>query len=293
MTQLSQHQIETFHRDGCITIENAVSTAQLEGMRAAFDRWVDDSRAHQKPYGEQADGRPRFDLEPGHTAERPGLRRVASPTELDGVFLDVLTRSAMITMLQDLIGPDLRLHHSKLNSKLPGTATTVKWHQDFTYDPHSNDDVVTCLVFLDDVTEANGPLRIVPGSHKGPLYSLRQNGRFTGAIADEFTADLDSRAIPQMGKAGSACLMHSRVLHASSANASDQPRTLFIAEIAAADAMPLTPNPLPSRHAGLLLAGSEPGRIRATSFEMEMPEIPTGASFFDQQASTSQDATAQ
>jgi hypothetical protein len=87
--------------------------------------------------------------------------------------------------------------------------------------------------------------------------------------------------------------MHSRVLHASSANASDQPRTLFIAEIAAADAMPLTPNPLPSRHAGLLLAGSEPGRIRATSFEMEMPEIPTGASFFDQQASTTQDATAQ
>lgn len=293
MPMLTEEQIEAFNRDGCITVENAVSPEQLNGMRAAFANWVEDSRKHERPYGEQADGRPRFDLEPGHSAQRPGLRRVASPTELEDVFLDVLTGSQMIAMLQDLIGPNLRLHHSKLNSKLPGTATTVKWHQDFTYDPHSNDDVVTCLVFLDDVTEANGPLRVVPGSHKGPLYSLRQNGRFTGAIADEFTADLDSRAVAQMGKAGSACLMHSRVLHASSANASDRPRTLFIAEIAAADAMPLTPNPLPSRHAGLLLAGSEPGRIRATSFEMEMPEIPTGASFFDQQASTTQAATAQ
>ncbi len=283
MPMLTSRQVADFERNGCITVEDAVTPQQLDGMRAAFDRWVEGSRQHATPYGEQADGRPRFDLEPGHTADRPGLRRVASPTELEDIFLDVLTNSSMIAMLQDLIGPDMRLHHSKLNSKLPGTATTVKWHQDFTYDPHSNDDVVTCLVFLDDVTELNGPLRVVPGSHKGPLYSLRQNGRFTGAIAEEHVADMDARAIAQMGKAGSACLMHSRVLHASSANASDTPRTLFIAEIAAADAMPLTPNPLPSRHAGLLLAGTEPGRIRATSFEMEMPEIPTGASFFDQQ----------
>ncbi len=285
MANLSNSQIETFRRDGCITVEDAVTPDQLAAMRAAFGQWVEDSRRQTGPYGAQADGRPRFDVEPGHSAGRPALRRVASPTELADVFLEVLTSSAMMGMAADLNGPDLRLHHSKLNSKLPGTATTVKWHQDFTYDPHSNDDVLTCLVFLDDVTEENGPLRVVPGSHKGPLYSLWQNGKFTGAIAEEFVAGLEAGAVPQMGRAGSACMMHSRLAHASGANSSDRPRTLFIAEISAADAIPLTPNPLPSRHAGLLLTGSEPGRIRSTGFEMEIPEVPKGASFFDQQSS--------
>ena len=43
--------------------------------------------------------------------------------------------SLAIEAVADLMGPDLRFHHSKINSKLPGSATTVKWHQDFTFDP--------------------------------------------------------------------------------------------------------------------------------------------------------------
>jgi phytanoyl-CoA hydroxylase len=284
MAQLNKSQVNAFHRDGCITVEDAVTADQLAGMRTAFSHWVEDSRSQTGPFGEQLDGRPRFDVEPGHSTDHPALRRVASPTELADVFLDVLTSSLMTQMAASLIGPNLRLHHSKLNSKLPGTATTVKWHQDFTFDPHSNDDLITCLIFLDDVTPENGPLRVVPGSHKGPLYSLWQNGKFTGAIAPEFVDQLERDAIPQMGKAGSACIMHSRLAHASSANHSRHPRTLFIAAIAAADAIPLAPIAVPSRHAGRLLAGSEPGRIRATNFDIEMPEVPKGASFFDQQS---------
>ncbi len=284
MAKSNRSHIEAFTRHGCITMEAAVTPSQLEGMRAAFEDWVEESRSHSGPFGAMQDGRPRFDVEPGHCAAHPALRRVASPTELADVFLDVLTSSPLTEMVASLIGPDLRLHHSKINSKLPGTATTVKWHQDFTFDPHSNDDLITCLIFLDDVTQENGPLRVVPGSHRGPLYSLWHEGRFTGAIADEIALELDRNAVAQTGPAGSACIMHSRLAHASSANGSERARTLFIAAIAAADAVPLATNAVPSRHAGMLLAGREPGRIRATSFDIEMPEVPEGASFFNQQA---------
>lgn len=41
-----------------------------------------------------------------------------------------------------LLGDDVCFHHDRVNSKLPGVATTVKWHQDFTFDPHSNDDCI-------------------------------------------------------------------------------------------------------------------------------------------------------
>ena len=238
MTALSSEQKETFAATGCLLVKDAVTQDQLGAMRRDFACWVEESRCHKGAFGEMLDGRPRFDVEADHSAAHPALRRVASPSELSGSYLDVLKNSAMTEMAASLIGPNIRLHHCKMNSKLPNTATAVKWHQDFTFDPHSNDDLITALVFLDDVTEENGPLRVVPGSHKGPLLSLWHDGKFTGAVSDKAARNFEAAAVNQTGKAGSVCLMHSRVAHASSANNSAQPRTLFIAAIAAADAIP-------------------------------------------------------
>jgi ectoine hydroxylase-related dioxygenase (phytanoyl-CoA dioxygenase family) len=282
---LTQDQIDAFWATGCLTIPDAVRPEQLAALRADLDHWIEESRRHTAAFGETLDNRPRFDVEPGHDAARPALRRVASPTELSPAYLEVLRDSPMIEMLACLIGPDLRLHHSKVNSKLPGTATEVKWHQDFTFDPHSNDDVVTCLLFLDDVTLANGPLMTAPGSHTGPLVSLWRDGRFTGAMDETQSARFEALAEPNTGSAGSVCFMHCRLAHASSANRSDHSRSLFIAAIAAADAVPLARNAVPSIHAGMILRGTDPGRIRSIPFQMEAPEIPAGASFFEQQKS--------
>ncbi len=284
MATLNAEQIDAFWAQGCVTLPDAVSAEQLVALKADLAGWVEDSRAHITAFGEMLDGRPRFDVEPGHSAEQPALRRVASTTELSENYLAVVQNSSMIDMIAELIGPDLRFHHSKVNSKLPGAATVVKWHQDFTFDPHSNDDMITALLFLDDVTEENGPLRIVPGSHRGPLYTLWQEGIFTGTVDEAAAVDLQGRAHSMTGPAGSVCLMHVRLAHSSSANLSDAPRSLFIAAIAAADALPLAPCAVPSVHGGMILRGREPGRIRSIEFEMEIPEVPEGASFFVQQA---------
>lgn len=280
---LTQSDVDRFRETGCVTLPGAVTDEQLGALRTDLASWVEESQKHMAPFGAMLDGRPRFDLEPGHSAETPGLRRVASPTELSDAYLDILRDSAMVDWLTQLIGPDLRFHHSKINSKLPGTATIVDWHQDFTFDPHSNSDLVTCLLFLDDVTLENGPLMTVPGSHLGPLHTLWHEGRFTGAVDDDTAREFETRAIPHTGPAGSVCFMHSKVAHASRANRSAQPRSLFIAAIAAADSVPLFANAVPSRHEGMILRGRDPGRIRAEPFEMARPEVPKGASFFDQQ----------
>ena len=284
MSVLDPQQIDTFWSTGCVTVPNAVTADQLRLLTTDFESWVEESRKHQVAFGEMLDGRARFDVEPGHCAERPALRRIAAPTDLSEHYLQVVRDSAMTDMVADLIGPDLRLHHTKINSKLPGAATEVKWHQDFTFDPHSNDDMITALLFLDEVSEDNGPLQIVPGTHRGPLLSLWQNDRFTGAVSEQDARDLDPQACTETGPAGSVCLMHVRVVHGSKPNRSGHPRTLFIAAIAAADAVPLATNPIPSRHEGVLLRGKEPGRIRSMAFDLETPEVPAGASFFEQQA---------
>ncbi len=172
MSSLAKAQKDAFWRDGVLVVEGAVTGAELEALRGVFSGWVEESKRHARDYGETLDGRARFDLEPGHTANTPALRRVQSPEEVSDAYLGVMRSAATVEFVADLIGPSLRFHHGKVNSKLPGAATTVKFHQDFTFQPMSNDDMITALLFVDDVTAENGPLEVVPGTHKGPLYSL-------------------------------------------------------------------------------------------------------------------------
>ena len=79
MTALSQEQKDAFWRDGVLVVEDAVTPEQLAALRAEFGAWVEESRAHADDYGETLDGRARFDVQPGHSAEKPALRRVQSP----------------------------------------------------------------------------------------------------------------------------------------------------------------------------------------------------------------------
>lgn len=273
-----------FHEHGYLVVENCVPPDSLGAMQARFREWVEVSRGHEAPWGTTVNGKPRFDLENGHCPAAPALRRVNAPVEISDSYFRVMSDGRIPEILADLVGPDVRFHHSKINSKLPGSATHVKWHQDFSFTPHSNDDVVTALVFLDDVTADNGPLKVLPGSHRGPIHPLWHAGTFTGAVADRVAGDCERRAVTCTGPAGSVCFMHTRLLHGSGPNLSPAPRTLFICVYSADDAVPLSPNPMPSRFEGLTVRGRPRGRVRSVPFDMDLPELPGTASFFDQQA---------
>lgn len=284
MNALTQEQKDRFWRDGVLVVDDAVTPEQLTNLRKVFAQWVEKSRAHDDDYGETLDGRQRFDLEPGHTAEGPALRRVQSPEEVSEVYADVMRNARTVDICADLIGPALRFHHGKVNSKLPGAATKVKFHQDFPFEPMTNDDMITCLLFVDDVTLENGPLEVVPGTHRGPLYPHWHNGVFTGTVADEVLEQHRDNIVKCTGKAGSVCLMHASLLHGSAPNLSDRSRTIYIATYYAEDAIELSPNHLPSTLTHELVRGEASGRVRCSPYEMQLPEVPKDTSFFAQQA---------
>jgi len=281
---LSEVEITFFRDHGYLLVDEVVGPELLGRLRTDFNAWVNSSRAHTAPYGETLDGRPRFDLETGHTADRPALRRVASPIEVSDAYLEAVRAPALVEAVAAVIGPNVKLHHCKTNSKLPGTTTAVKWHQDFPFTPHSNDDLVTALLMIDEVTEQNGPLEVWPGTHRGAIHDLWRDDHFTGAVDEAFARTCQQNAVRCIGPAGSVCLMHTRLLHGSAPNLSDDPRTLFIAVYAAEDALPLGDNPLPSRYEGMIVHGRETGRVRTTPFDIRLPQKPKGASFFTQQA---------
>jgi len=283
MNKLSQDQIDQFWRDGVLVVENAVDPQDLANLKSEFADWVNESRSHVDDYGETLDGRPRFDLQPGHTADNPGLRRVQSPEEVSDVYANAMRNAHTVDFCAELIGPSLRFHHGKVNSKLPGTATQVKWHQDFLFQPMTHHDMITCLLFVDEVTLENGPLEVLPGTHKGPLYSHWHNGVFTGAVDESIVESQKDNIVKCTGPAGAVCLMHVNLLHGSAPNLSDKPRTLYITTYYSEDAIELSQNHLPSTLTHELVRGEASGRVRCVPYDMELPAVPKATSFFAQQ----------
>jgi len=284
MAVLSQERQDFFWDNGYLVMPDAVNKGMLAELQRVFHDWVEQSRQHDVNWGETIDGKPRFHLEAGHTKALPRLLRVNAPVEISRTYFDAMADSPMTDYVASLIGPDVKLHHTKINSKQSGSETAVKWHQDFGFTPHSNDSVVTALLMIDEVTEQNGPLEVSPGSHRGPIHGLWHDGIFTGAINAEISAGCASKAVTCTGSAGSVCLMHTRLLHGSAANQSDAPRTLFISVYSADDAIPLSPSPMPNRYEGMTVRGQPQGRVRSIDFCVDLPQLPETASFFDQQA---------
>jgi len=283
MGPLSKEQVDAFWRDGYVMMADAVSANDLVDLRAAVAGWVEESRGHSGPWGETMDHRPRFDVQPGHSVDLPALRRVASPQEVCQAHLRVMRDSPLVDAAAQVIGPNIVVNNVKTNCKQPGTATEIRFHQDFAYEAHTNDDMLAVLLFVDDVTPENGPLEVVPGTHRGAIFDHWQDGIFTGTIAEGDLAGLGD-SVDCYGPAGTACLMHTRLVHGSGPNLTEVSRTLSIFSYRSEDSRILHPNHLPSANEGELVRGVATGRIRCVEYEMPIAEVPETASFFDQQA---------
>ncbi len=275
---------KAFDRNGFVMMRNVVDIEQLKKMKTELNGWIEESKNFTADYGTTADGRPRFDVEsPSHSAQSPALRRISSPVEISQDFLYFARDNLALDLTSHIFSPNIKFVNSKINLKLPGSGTAVRYHQDFPFEPHSNDNLMTVLFFLDDVTLDNGPLEVVPGTHKGRIHSLWHDGVFTGAVNQEVEETAKAESIKCTGKAGDACLMHTRVLHGSAPNNTSASRSLFIVCYAAEDAIALDRNHIPSKYDGEIVRGVKTGRIRTSSFDMELPEYPDEASFFGQQ----------
>lgn len=280
MTLLSSEQREAFARDGYLVVAGGVGSSLLDGLRRQLGDWIAESRAQGEAYGETIEGLPRFDLAAEHSAAQPALRRVNNPPEVSERYAEAAFEAPLVDMVAELIGPDVKFHHGKINTKLPGSGTRVEYHQDFSYTPHTNDDMVTALLLLDDMTEQNGCLMVVPGSHREGQKSLWQDDRFTGKVDAAVDREARARAVAITGKAGDACLMHTQLLHGSDANRSALPRSLFITVYCAADAWPLAASPLPNRFEGRIVRGRPQHRVRLMEGEIELPAAFKASSFF-------------
>lgn len=263
---LTDEQVASYRRDGCLAVPALVDPARVAELRAVTREFLERSRG-----GSASDEV--FDLDPRHTAAAPVLRRIKNPADNHPLYRWVAFDSAIPDLVAELIGPDVKFHHSKLNLKGSHVGAPVEIHQDAAFYPHSNDDVLAVGLLLDDATEANGALWVLPGSHRGPVYPhCDLEGRFVGAMREEDVARLDrSRARCLALPAGSVHVHHYRLIHWSAPNTSPTERRLLLNSYSAADAIALTPDTTRSVLARQIVRGRPAASARREAGEMPMP----------------------
>ena len=229
---LTQPQKLFYEQNGYLLVEDILTPDQLSKLQDITYRYIDASRT-------VSESNDIYDLDAGHSAQTPKLTRIKLPHKQDPYFWEVLVNSRVTQVLTDLLGPNTTLLTSKLNTKAPGGGAAVEWHQDWAFYPHTNDDLLAFGIMLEDVTPDNGPLMVIPESHRGPVLSHHANGVFCGAVDPDDPDFHIDRAVTLTGKAGSMTVHHARTLHGSAPNISDRARMILFYEIAKADAWPI------------------------------------------------------
>ena len=177
---LTDAQRAAYDRDGFIVVPDVFSPAEdIAELRAVTDEFVarvgDGSTANDEIY----------DLEDTHSRGRAaGAPAEGAASSIPAYFR--ASRNARSSRCSSDLWGSVRFDTGKLNMKSAGYGAPVEWHQDWAFYPHTNDDLAAVGIMLDDVDMENGPMMVVPGSHKGPIYDHHgPDGRFCGAMDPE------------------------------------------------------------------------------------------------------------
>lgn len=178
-------------------------TAEVESNRRLLDEYTEDDRL----------------LRPNYLGE---------PHASDERWLAICTHPRLLQAIEAILGPNLILVFSSVFIKPPGATDTVPWHQDNVYWPSVHGtDVVTVWVAIDDASEENSALEVIPGSHTGhrelgSTQATDERSMLTKQVLVD--AQMESTAVVLEMDAGSVSIHDSFILHGSGANGTDRRR---------------------------------------------------------------------
>lgn len=250
---LNDKLLSRFREDGNIFLPEAIDSATMKEMRAEAERCM----------GRLARvARERSDIliEDDDTTVRL-VRDIHLESEKFGAWV---SHPVLLNMAKALLGPDIYVFGTKLNLKRAFSGGHFDWHQDFSYwnTEVARPDLITVLVYLDDVGPHNGPPMVVPGSHRNGMIavphrddispeqaksypSTRLNNMQYSLPNEPLIEHAGERGIfTAMGAAGSVFTMNVNIFHASGINLSPFDRRAFVIRYNRLDNAPPGSNPV-------------------------------------------------
>ena len=152
----------------------------------------------------------------------------------EAVFRSFCEDDRLLDLVAALLGEDLDCFLSQFIFKHPG-ALGQPWHQDAFYFPFDRGPQVGAWLAVSRATLRNGPLWVLPGSHKEPVHPTEPDSREHANYAYVEITDHDmSDAVPVLMAPGDLLLFHSHLMHKSTDNESDEMRAAMVYHFAEA-----------------------------------------------------------
>ena len=218
--QITRAQLEQFRDEGFFVLKNVMPKSDLEALRDECERLVAERDREMDRLGVDT-----IDLD--HRGSRYFIHAHGkSPAVERFLHSDLMARIARAAL-----GPTVYLFNEQYVVKAAERGMKFGWHQDSGFIPYAHRPYLTCWVALDDVTEENGTVYLLP-------YSRAGTRDFVEHVHDEETNDLigyfgDDPGDPVIVPAGSVVSFSSTLFHRSGPNTTDQMRRVYVAQYSA------------------------------------------------------------
>ncbi|MCS6859794.1 MAG: phytanoyl-CoA dioxygenase family protein [Abditibacteriales bacterium] len=215
--QLTPEQLNAYQQDGYVVVEDLVTPAEVAALRQRVWEYTHGGR----PWGNlkvQVEPRvQRGELRVEHPGD--GIRKIDYLVQEDDLFRQLGLHENIVSIIEQILGPDIKMFRNSLLLKPPEVGSQKGWHQDSPYWPIGPMDLCSCWFPLDDATLENGCMWAIPGWHKkGPLPHVHVTD--DNVIAEGAYDEALGVAIPM--RAGSGLFFHSLLPHYTAPNRSNK-----------------------------------------------------------------------
>ena len=227
LNELTPQQVQTFHDDGFLIVENFIPPALAARVAARFEglfRGEFETGLYPDEWN-WMEGRDKADL----------ARQICNGWKSDHSVASLVLRPEVGKLCAQLAGwPGARIAQDNVVWKPPG-AKSLGFHQDDSYNgwidpPH----MLTCWIALDPTSAQGGTIEYVRGSHKWPISppikQFHAPDDYRKELVDAAAAvGLTPDIVPVEVPAGSCAFHDGRTWHGSDKNRADRPRRSAIA----------------------------------------------------------------
>ncbi len=235
--QLTPYQLRKYQEDGFVLLPNAFSAAEIKGLKAELPRI----------FAEET---------PARIAEAQSktVRSVYGPHRTNKSFKRLSEDARLVEPAMQVVNSDVYIYQFKINAKQAFEGDVWEWHQDYIFwrdeDGMPEPRVTNVAVYLDEVTDFNGPMFFIPGSHRhgvisvdgqdtrsaksgterSPEWISNLTAKLKYSLQRETVADLCTELglASSKGAAGTVLLFDSNVVHSSPNNISPFDRVMVI-----------------------------------------------------------------
>ena len=221
--QITLEQKTQYQEEGYFILEAVMTEEQLEGLRQECQRYVEKFDAEMEAKGITT-------LGITHYKKRYFISNRGNESSIisDFLFSDLMADIARATL-----GDTAYLFNEQYVVKAAEVGTKFAWHQDSGYIGHYHRPYLSCWCALDDMSEANGTISVLPYGRAGMVPDDLFDHVVEQGSNDKVGYHGDDPGIPALIPAGSIVVFSSRTFHRSGPNTTDQMRRSYLAQYSA------------------------------------------------------------